>query len=182
MRNTIIPATLDDLPLIYTLFEEAIRFQKDNQYIGWNNYDKEFIKADVSQRLLFKIVNENGVLGIFCICDTDKLIWREQEKEDALYLHRVVLNRAFKGVRIFEMVLRWSVEYALTNKRKFVRMDTWADNAKLINYYKTYGFRFVENYTTADTPDLPAQHRNLNVALLELEVQKGVENLISNDK
>jgi hypothetical protein len=158
--------------LIYRLFEEAIRFQKDNKYSGWNSYDKEFIKADINERLLFKIVNENGVIGIFCICHTDKLIWREQEKGDALYLHRIVLNRALKGARIFELVLSWSLEYALANKRKFVRMDTWADNAKLINYYKTYGFRFVENYTTADTTDLPVQHRNLKVALLELEVQK----------
>ena len=49
-------------------------------------------------------------------------------------------------------------------------MDTWAGNEKLINYYKSYGFRFIENYTTANTEDLPEQHRNLKVALLELTI------------
>jgi len=170
MENIIIPATVNDLTLIYNLFEEAIRYQKKNGYIGWNNYDKEFIKTDVTQGLLFKIVNLNDVLGIFTVCHTDKLIWREREKGDAIYLHRIVLNRNFQGTKIFNTVLAWSLEYARTHKRKFVRMDTWADNFKLINYYKSYGFKFIENYTTQNTADLPIQHRNLNVALLELEV------------
>ena len=171
MEYTIIPATLNDLSLIYNLFEEAIRFQKDNQYIGWNNYDKAFIKADVDQGLLMKIVNvNNDVLAIFCICYTDKLIWRDREKGDALYLHRIVLNRIFQGVKIFNVVLTWSIEHAHIQQKRFVRMDTWAENHKLIDYYKGYGFRLIENYTTQDTPDLPIQHRNLNVALLELAV------------
>jgi hypothetical protein len=47
-------------------------------------------------------------------------------------------------------------------------MDTWADNYKIIEYYKSFGFVFIENYKTPDTPELPIQNRNLNVALLEL--------------
>lgn len=170
METIVLPATLNDLPLIYNLFDEAIRFQKKNNYIGWKNYDKEFIKADINGGLLFKIEKGNDALGIFSVCYTDKLIWREREKGDAIYLHRIVLNRAFQGTRIFNTVLAWSLTYAQTHKRKFVRMDTWANNFKLINYYKGYGFRFIENYTTQDTADLPIQHRNLNVALLELDV------------
>jgi hypothetical protein len=171
MEHAIIPATLNDLSLIYNLFEEAIRFQKDNHYIGWNNYDKEFIKADVDQGLLMKIANVNGdVLAIFCICYTDKLIWRDREQGDALYLHRIVLNRSFQGVKIFNVVLSWSIEHARIQEKRFVRMDTWAENHKLIDYYKGYGFRLIENYKTQDTPDLPIQHRNLNVALLEFTV------------
>src|ERR1044072_859958 len=143
MENTIMPATLNDLTLIYNLFEEAIRFQKENKYIGWLNYDKEFIKADINQGLLFKIVKADDVLGIFSIYNTDKLIWRDREKDDAIYLHRIVLNRTFQGTKIFNTVLAWSLEYAKTHQRKFIRMDTWADNFKLINYYKGYGFRFI---------------------------------------
>jgi mannose-6-phosphate isomerase-like protein (cupin superfamily) len=51
-----------------------------------------------------------------------------------------------------------------------VRIDTWAANEKLIAYYKSYGFQFIENYTTPNDEGLPLQHRNLHVALLELEV------------
>lgn len=49
-------------------------------------------------------------------------------------------------------------------------MDTWAENEKIIAYYKSYGFTFIENYRTAETEDLPIQHRNLHVALLEKKI------------
>ena len=169
MNYPVISATLFDLPLIFELFEKAIHYQKTNEYIGWNSYDKNFIKADIQQGLLYKILDGPNVLCIFSVCYTDKLIWREREKGDAIYLHRIVLNREFQGLKIFRAVLHWAVEHTRRQNLRFVRMDTWAGNTKLINYYKSYGFRFIENYTTQDTTDLPIQHRNLNVALLELE-------------
>jgi GNAT superfamily N-acetyltransferase len=170
MNYSIIQATVTDLSLIYDLFEQAIQYQKSNGYIGWNSYDKDFIKADINENLLYKIVDGKNVLCIFSVCYTDKLIWREREKGDAIYLHRIVLNREFQGTKIFRGVLIWAIEQVRVKNLKFVRIDTWAGNSKLINYYKTYGFTFVESYTTPDTPDLPIQHRNLNVALLEFNV------------
>lgn len=164
-------ATPDDLPVIYHLFEEAILFQKQNNYKGWNSYDREFIKSDIQNGLLYKIVSGDDIACIFSICFSDVLIWREKEKGNAVYLHRIVLNRKFAGGKIFQKVLEWAMQFAREAKLKYIRMDTWADNEKIIAYYKSYGFVFVENYTTPDTENLPVQHRNLNVALLELNVQ-----------
>ena len=47
-------------------------------------------------------------------------------------------------------------------------MDTLTDNEKIIDYYKSFGFEFIENYKTTNVPELPIQNRNLNVALLEM--------------
>lgn len=169
MIQATMPATLEDLPQIFDLFEKAIQYQQTNGYIGWKSYDKAFIRKDVEQGLLFKIVCDDKVICIFSVCYTDELIWREREKGDALYLHRIVLNRDFRGVKIFAVVLEWAIQQVREQNLRFIRMDTWAGNTKLIDYYKSYGFNFIENYTTSNTPDLPEQHRNLNVALLELE-------------
>lgn len=168
--NHIIPAREEDLPFIYRLFEEAIRFQKQNHYIGWKNYDKEYIQKDVENGLLFKLVRGKSIVCIFSVCYSDVLIWREKEKGEAIYLHRLVLNREFKGEKVFQSVLNWALFIAKEKGLRYIRMDTWAQNEKLIDYYQNYGFQFVENYTTADTEDLPLQHRNLNVALLELAI------------
>lgn len=170
MSYTITNATTNDLVAIYQLFEEAIQFQKKHNYIGWNNYDKEFIKNDIQNGLLFKLVNEGEIICIFSICYKDELIWREKEKGDALYLHRVVVNQQFKGERTFQQVLDWAMQFAQEKKLQYIRIDTWAKNEKIIAYYKTYGFAFVENYTTPGTDALPLQHRNLTVALLTLPV------------
>jgi hypothetical protein len=168
MESMIIHAVPADLPEVCRLFEEAIFFQKENKFIGWKNYDRAFIEKDIRNGLLFKLVNENAITGIFSVCYQDALIWRDKERGDAIYLHRIISNRKFATGKLFAIILAWAIEHAQQNELAHVRMDTWAENTKLIDYYKTYGFRFVENYTTDATDDLPQQHRNLWVALLEL--------------
>ncbi len=170
MKFIITNATNSDLPKVYQLFEEAILFQKKRNYIGWNNYDKKYLKADIQNGLLFKIINNDDIVCIFSICYSDALIWREKEKGDAIYLHRIVLNRIFKGEKVFKKVMEWAITHARERKLKYIRMDTWADNEKIIGYYKSYDFSFIENYSTPDTEDLPVQHRNLKVALLEFKI------------
>jgi len=168
--HLVIKAAESDLDTICRLFEEAIEFQKMNNYTGWNNYDRAYLLADIQNGLLFKIINQNGIICIFSICYHDELIWRDMEKGDALYLHRIVLNRQFKGEKIFKKVLNWAVSHALEKQLSYIRMDTWASNEKIINYYRSYGFMFIENYKTGNTESLPIQHRNLDVALLQLKM------------
>jgi hypothetical protein len=166
----IVNASPDDLNTIYKLFEAAILFQKENNFIGWNAYDKNRIQADIKSGLLFKVMENQNIHCIFSICYDDSLIWREKEKGDAIYLHRIVVNQAFKKDRMFPKILAWAIALGLKNGLRTIRMDTWANNEKLIGYYKTHGFKYIETYTTPDTPDLPLQHRNLVVALLELMI------------
>ena len=82
----------------------------------------------------------------------------------------IVVNPNFKGQKQFEKVLNWAKQFAGEKNLKFVRMDTWADNEKIIDYYKSFGFEFIEYYKTTNAPELPIQNRDLNVALLELSV------------
>ncbi|AIJ37726.1 GNAT family N-acetyltransferase [Flavobacterium psychrophilum] len=166
----IVNTSTADLDFIYTLFEEAITYIKKNNYVGWTTYDKNFIKQDIKKSLQFKIINGNDILCLFSICFSDILIWREMENGDAIYLHRIDVNPKFKGQKQFEKILNWIIEFAKEKGLKYIRMDTWADNPNIIEYYKSYGFQFFENYTTPNTPELPDQHRNLKVALLEMKL------------
>ena len=100
----------------------------------------------------------------------DKFIWRKRDKGDALYLHRIVVSPYFKGRKLYGVLLNWAIEHAKSKEIKYIRMDTWGDNPKIISYYESFGFRFVENYTSPNTADLPIPHRNLFFALLELDI------------
>ena len=159
-----------DLDFIYNLFEEAINYIKKNGYVGWTTYDKYFINTDIEKKHQFKIVERNQILCIFTVSFNDVLIWRERENDDAVYLHRIVVNPLFKGQKQFEKILDWIMEFAKVKKIKYVRLDTWAENSNIIEYYKSYGFQFIENYITPNTLELPVQHRNLKLALLELKL------------
>jgi GNAT superfamily N-acetyltransferase len=158
----------EDLETIYWLFEQAIAYQKKNQYVGWNDYDKAFIQKDIVRGLQYKITEGSEIHGIFSICLNDELIWRTKEKGDAIYLHRIVTHPNHKGQNQFGKILHWAINYAKQHSLLHIRMDTWLNNVRIIEFYKSHGFAFVETYTTSDSPDLPIQHRKLALALLEM--------------
>jgi hypothetical protein len=66
--------------------------------------------------------------------------------------------------------LKWVIQHARQRGLESVRMDTWTANPTIIDYYKGFGFNFVENYVTPDCPELPVHNRNLALALLEYKV------------
>lgn len=168
----IVNTSADDLEFIYWLFDEAIAYQKRKNYIVWNNYDKDLLQSEVKDRRQYKIVIHNKTAMIFSVVYDDRLLWGEKEKGDSIYLHRIVVNPEFKGHRLFDAVLQWSIEHALSMNLKFVRMDTWASNPNIIKYYESFGFIFTGNRHTPNSPDLPIQHRALHVALLEFSLNK----------
>lgn len=157
----------EDLVFIYWLFEEAIAYQKRKGYKVWNGYDKEILQADVENSLQYKVTDGHRILCIFSVCYSDKVIWGELDRGDAVYLHRVVVNPNFKGEKQFEKIVDWTIAHAREKKLTYIRMDTWADNPNIIKYYKSFGFKVVGTSTTPDSEELPIQARNLSLALLE---------------
>ena len=166
----IVQTTTEDLDTVFLLFKQVKRAQSKDGYKVWSSVDKETLERDVEERRQYKIVKGDDILCLFSMLSSDPFIWRGRENGDAIYLHRIVANPDFKGQKQFEKVLVWAIQYAHQNDIKFIRMDTWADNEKLIDYYKSFGFEFIENYKTPDIPELPRQNRNLDHALLELKV------------
>lgn len=169
-RTKVINTTHDDLDTIYGLFESAIAYQRKNTYPVWKGYDKNALIKDIEEGNQYKITMGKDIAMLFSVCYSDPLIWGEHENGNALYLHRIVVNPAYKGNKLFAMVLAWSIFHGRLNKISFIRMDTWADNPIMINYYKSFGFYFVDECITPDSEELAVQNRNLKVALLEYKI------------
>ena len=161
---------IKELGFIYSLFDEAISYQKRKEYPVWAGYDKEVLKKDIENKLQYKIVIDHNIACIFSICYSDKIIWRDREKEDTLYLHRIAVNPLYKGQRQFEKILNWCIDYAIKREFQHIRMDTWADNPSLVNYYKSFGFKIVGSLTTPNSEELPTPQRNNRVVLLEFSI------------
>lgn len=164
----VINTTKEDIGAILWLFEQAIELQGKNGYRVWDGIDKIALQKEIQEGLQYKIIKQDDILCIFSIQYRDPLIWRARDQGDAIYLHRIVVNPKFRGQKQFQRVLDWAQQFSRQNNFKFIRMDTWADNFKIIDYYQSFGFEFIENYETPDALELPAQNRNLNVALLQM--------------
>lgn len=170
MNLNVEPTNLNDLEEVYRFFDSSILYQESKGYNAWKNYDKNAIRKDVAEGNQYKVMSDGQIAIVFSVCYADPVIWREREKGDAVYLHRIVVNPEFKGQKLFGEILKWTVAHAQQRKLRFVRMDTWGNNPTIIQYYMTFGFRHIANFTTPDSPDLPVHNRKLALALLEYPV------------
>jgi ribosomal protein S18 acetylase RimI-like enzyme len=160
--------TLTDLDFIFDLFDQSIAYQKNKGYTVWGNYDKDVLVGDIQNKKQYKVIMDSTIAMVFSMCYSDEIIWREMETGDSVYLHRIVVNPACKGNRLFGELLAWVKEHAKQKKLRFIRMDTWANNPNIIEYYKSFGFTVIENFITPDSVDLPAHNRNLAITLLQI--------------
>ncbi|MEE9361430.1 MAG: GNAT family N-acetyltransferase [Cellulophaga sp.] len=163
--------TLNDLDFICWMYEEAIKYQKKNNFFGWEAMDKQYLKNEIENKLNYKIIQGNNIVCAFGVIFSDPLIWRNMEKGTSIYLHRAVVNPNFKGQKQFSKALQWAIDYAIANGLDSVRIDTWTANPAIIEFYKKYGFQFIEDFKTGNNKDLPVQHRNLEVTLLEYPIK-----------
>lgn len=166
VRNT----ALSDLELIFGFFDESIVYQESKGYPVWRNYDRQAIIKDIAAGNQYKVVMNAQPVIVFSVAYSDKVIWREMDDGNAIYLHRIVVNPEFKGKKLFGVILKWAIAHVRERGLKYVRMDTWASNTNIIAYYKGFGFVFVENYTTPDSSTLPTHNRKLALSLLEYKI------------
>ena len=159
-----------DLAQIFELFEHSIEYQERKGYPVWKNYDKHTIIKDIEDKNQYKVVVDAAMAMVFSIRHADRIIWRELDRQNSVYLHRIVVNPLFKGQRLFGIILEWAIEHSKLMGFGTIRMDTWASNTTIIDYYKSFGFIVVENYTTPNSEELPVHNRNLGLTLLEYKL------------
>lgn len=167
VRNT----EMSDMEQIFRFFEHSINYQEKRGYPVWKNYDRNAIVKDVEDKNQYKVVVDSKTGIVFSVCYTDKVIWRTLDKGNSIYLHRIVVNPELKGQKLFGKILDWVIEHSKQKGLGSIRMDTWAANPTIIDYYKGFGFTFIENYTTPDSIELPVHNRNLALTLLEYKIK-----------
>ena len=163
-------STSRDLNEIFRLYDLAIEFQKTVFDKTWLPFDKELLEKEIAEKRHWKIIIENTIAGIFSIAFSDPLIWKEKNVDPAIYLHRIVTNPDFRGNKFVPQIVEWARSYAKLNGQRFVRMDTWGDNQKLIDYYINCGFNFLGLVVPTKTAELPKHYEGISLSLFEIQI------------
>jgi DNA-damage-inducible protein D len=171
LKNTmhITNSTLQDHARIFELYDDAIAYQKKVFNKTWKGFDHEMVKNEIEENRQWKIVVDDQIACIFAITFNDAAIWAEKDQNDGIYIHRIVTNPDFRGANFVKTIVAWAIEYAKSLSRKCVRMDTWGDNQRLIDYYQECGFRFL-GIITPDASGLPKHYTGIQLSLFEIEV------------
>ncbi|MGP4071761.1 GNAT family N-acetyltransferase [Piscibacillus sp. B03] len=71
---------------------------------------------------------------------TSIFIWGE-DSSNSLYLHRLAINPEYMNKGLGNSMLDWI--YNNVSEEDFLKLDCVADNIKLNDFYKKYGFELV---------------------------------------
>lgn len=157
-----------EIDTIFEFYDMAIEYQKQKFNKTWQTFDRSLIETELKEQRQWKITEGNEVACIFAITYNDPFIWGEKDKDPAMYIHRIVTHPSFHGKHYVKLIVEWAKEHAKQYNLKFIRMDTWGDNEKLIKYYQQCGFNFLGTTVPERSKQLPAHYSAIFLSLFEI--------------
>ena len=164
----IINSAPEDIDIIFSLYEAGTQHQKKVAEKHWKGFDRVLIETDISEQRLFKIVEDDRIACIFSITLQDPFIWKEKDKDPAVYIHRIATHPDFRGKGYVRHIVQWAKEYAVRTGKSYIRMDTGSGNDKLNNYYISCGFNYLGVIAPVATDELPAHYKDGASSLFEI--------------
>ncbi|HEX8546381.1 MAG TPA: hypothetical protein VF691_05425 [Cytophagaceae bacterium] len=165
---SIVRSVAEDLVSIKNLYNSARAYQTKKGYNVWPIFDDKSILREIDKGNHWKILEEDDIVCIFSVLFDDPLIWKEENIKPALYLHRITINPLYKGGKYLNVIKGWARKVCKEKELGFIRMDTWADNSNLSDYYIMSGFTLVGQSTIDKTEYLPEHYWGIQVNLFQI--------------
>ncbi len=83
---------------------------------------------------------------------TDVGLWTAEEQANALFLHRMIIDRGSAGQGVGAVLLDHAAEVARDHGKNWLRLDAWTTNSGLHQYYRDQGFTHVRTVTDHPSP------------------------------
>ncbi|KQC01602.1 GNAT family acetyltransferase [Pedobacter sp. Hv1] len=166
----IVNSTLADINTIFEFYDMAIAHQKKVFNKHWQGFSLELVTQEVEENRQYKILVGGEAACIFAVTFNDPQIWEEKDQQPSIYIHRIVTHPNFRGYGFVNQIIDWAKDYAKANAIEYIRMDTWADNAKLLAYYTGCGFAHVGSIQIATNSGLPKHYEGISLNLFEIKI------------
>lgn len=173
-RMQVQPTTPADLHAIRAAYDAGRKTQREQHSVVWPEFTNDAILAEIEAAQLLRVVDGDTLAGVFSVAYEDSAIWGEMERGAHIYLHRITRSAEYRGRGLVSAVLEWAAVRCTALGRAGLRMDTWASNDTLIEYYGRLGFQVVGRRRIAPDPRLAAHYHGIVLALLEKPCPSGV--------
>ena len=143
-------ATLNDLPAVMEIFDQARLFLKQNSIPQWQDGtpNKNTFFEDIKQEDPFLFVNETEILGIAALkLGPDPfydVIKQGEWLSDAQYytIHRFAMSSKYRGEHLSEPFFKELFEIIVKRGIYHVRIDTHPQNAGMQHVISKLGFQY----------------------------------------
>ncbi len=166
----IVNCILSDMPLLQHFYDVAREYQQAKSLRHWKAFDPVLLQKEIEEKRHWKITEGDTIACIFMTAYDDPYIWGERNKDPSVYIHRIVTHPDWRGKNYTGKIIDWARAHGKIHNKKFIRMDTWGDNPKLIDYYINCGFTYLETLSPETTANLPAHYSCISLALFEISI------------
>ena len=171
MVHLIESSTLNDLDHIFSLYDEAMRFQQAKKtVVVWPKFATSLVLQEINEERQWKLLIDGEIACVWAIAFSDPQIWEEKDRDPAIYIHRIATSSKFRGLKLVKKIVDWAKVYAIKKEKKYVRLDTLGENIRLIEYYQEMGFTFLGMFPLHNTEGLPAHYHTAPACLFEIKL------------
>lgn len=129
---TIVQAQPSDIDIVISILEEA------GQWLP-GPFRRDRIASSIELGQVYLAKQEEEAIGTLTLQWSDKLVWGDVP-DDAGYVHRLAIRRAFAGNGLGRLLLQWAEDIAASVGKHYLRLDCWTDNLTLCQYYERAGY------------------------------------------
>jgi GNAT superfamily N-acetyltransferase len=135
-------ATPEDIEVLSEILKEAASWLEQAGMPLWQEAELEppSLAADVRAGLFFLAEHSGNPAGTVKFQLDDPLFWPDARPQEAAYIHRLAVRRAYAGTGLSTALLRWAVERAQALGFRYLRLDCVAARPRLRAVYERFGF------------------------------------------
>ena len=153
-----------DVEIVGGLMDEASAWVNELGHAQWTRpFPREVVAAAVSREEVYVAEVEGRAIATVTVLEDDPTYWGERPP-DALYVHKLVVQRDHAGRGLGAALVEWVDERAAENGRQFLRLDCLRDDPGIRGYYEGLGFEHCGDFD--DTG------RGLQLSLYERPVRR----------
>jgi GNAT superfamily N-acetyltransferase len=132
-----------EIESVRAILLEAADWLRDRGIPMWrgDELSPERIAADVAEGYFFLATSEGEAVGTIKFQLQDPVFWPDTPADEAAFVHRLAVRRAFAGGQLSALLLRWAADRARSAGRRFLRLDCEASRPRLKAVYERCGFR-----------------------------------------
>lgn len=138
--------TTDDIAVVAEMWKRSADWLRNHGSDQWQYPVKMYnIESAVTAGNCWLAQRSNSIIGTITVdTNAEPQLWpSEDHPDDALYIHRMVIEETERGEEIGSAMLDWTGERAINSGRHWIRLDAWRSNTALHKYYETRGFELV---------------------------------------
>ena len=140
----VVPAATDDLTRYLDLLEEVARWLVSRGIRQWRpdsfRQSAEYYAASITRAEVHLAFCGDVLTGTLRLLLREPIVWPDIVDDDAVYVYNLAVRREWANRQLGRQLLDWVDHRALSLGRTRVRLDCFADNRFLRNYYTQAGF------------------------------------------